>query len=345
MIIGDDDLRIMEQKRSEQRYQFIKVLLWIGTVALPLLGWVDFQNNFMVSAFGKFAIASICPVMLYVGRQNKYRYKITIIIAFSFFFMTLFSSLSKAHSIYGIIWIPLMPLMYIYTAGAKFGTIQIAIYFLAMISSIVMNYELSFGVEPEVYYQIFFAYLLAAVLAYIYEKNQQSHHLRMQEQIDTDFLTGIMNRRCMVKRLELDINQHKTNKNPFCVMLIDLDNFKQINDLLGHDAGDDILIEFADFVKTHLRQADYFARWGGEEFIIMLPSTSLESARLLAERLRIQLTDEAFSHNVNLTVSIGVTEFKSDDTFGKLIQRADRLQYRAKETKNCVVAERELIVV
>lgn len=147
----------------------------------------------------------------------------------------------------------------------------------------------------------------------------------------TDKLTNIYNRFKMEDLLQREIERAKRYKNPLSIVMFDIDYFKKINDLYGHQAGDYILKTVAKIVKENIRVTDYFGRWGGEEFIILLPETSLENARLMSEKIRTLIESYSFQYVNNLTVSCGVAEFMEVDTVDSLIKVVDDSLYLAKK--------------
>ncbi|UOD34422.1 diguanylate cyclase [Deferribacteraceae bacterium V6Fe1] len=145
-----------------------------------------------------------------------------------------------------------------------------------------------------------------------------------------DFLTKIYNRRYFTERLESELELAKRANRTFSLVIFDIDYFKQINDMSGHNVGDTVLKRITDLVKNRLRKVDIFARWGGEEFIIILPETKLNNAVNLAENLRKMIEDTLILDNRKVTVSFGVTEYKNGDTVDSIVKRADDMLYKAK---------------
>lgn len=163
------------------------------------------------------------------------------------------------------------------------------------------------------------------------EKLTQSKH-ELEEIASIDFLTQIYNRQKFESFLDYKVRKFEEYDNEtFSVILIDLDHFKYINDTHGHLKGDIILKEFASMLKTHSRQCDIIARWGGEEFVILLPHTSLDEAYLVAEKHRFMIENHAFEDNITLTCSMGVSQYHEQDSRLSLFKRADVALYEAKE--------------
>lgn len=150
-------------------------------------------------------------------------------------------------------------------------------------------------------------------------------------QATTDALTGIANRRLFNSFLETEMRRATRYHLPLAVMIMDIDHFKQINDAFGHQVGDNVLVELTRLVSVKIRAHDFFARWGGEEFVILSPSCDAESMRLLAEKLRTAVETHAFPDISRVTCSFGLTEYRRDDSAENFIGRADAGLYRAKE--------------
>lgn len=143
-----------------------------------------------------------------------------------------------------------------------------------------------------------------------------------KEQALTDPLTGLLNRRALEMALEREAARVERGEKPFCLVLMDLDDFKQLNDTQGHQEGDRVLKEVAQYLVAHVRQGDLVGRWGGEEFAVILPRTEGKEAVQVADRLREGLK------TLGITASFGVAVYGGDPR--DLFQRADRALYQAK---------------
>lgn len=156
-----------------------------------------------------------------------------------------------------------------------------------------------------------------------------------------DQLTGSLNRRGLEETFRSESARAIRRRTPLCVALLDIDNFKALNDSFGHQAGDDALIHLVSVVRTNLRPEDTVARLGGEEFVLLYPDTELEQARAALIRLQRELTKAYFLNEdkrLLITFSAGVSEWRADESMETVIQRADAAMYEAKRTgKNKVV--------
>lgn len=157
----------------------------------------------------------------------------------------------------------------------------------------------------------------------------------LEEAAQTDILTGLLNRSTLEKQFSTLSLQMRVKHKELCLMMIDIDHFKGINDTLGHLFGDYVLIKFARILKSHFRKNDFLFRYGGEEFVVILPDISLEYALVSAEKLRKLIEQEIFrdeNKSSFITISIGLSMLtQEDESINSVIARADEALYRAKE--------------
>ena len=192
--------------------------------------------------------------------------------------------------------------------------------------------------------------LLARVRSQV-RKRRYTERLRDNVQMSiemaiTDALTGLFNRRYMESHLTTLVEQAASRGKPLTVMVVDIDYFKAINDSHGHDAGDDVLRDFALRIKRSIRGIDLACRYGGEEFVLVMPETDMAVAAMVAERLRRRIAAEPFAIQqgasiVPVTISIGIAALRDkDDTAASVLKRADQALYRAKrDGRNRVVPD------
>ena len=191
--------------------------------------------------------------------------------------------------------------------------------------------------------------LLARVRTQI-RKRRYAERLRDNVQLSmelaiTDALTGLHNRRYMESHLATLMNQAKARAKPLSLLVLDIDYFKSINDTYGHDAGDEVLREFAVRLRKSIRGIDLACRYGGEEFVVVMPETDLAVANVVAERVRRRIAAQSFSiqsgsHDLPVTLSIGIAALQGQDDGAQLIKRADQALYRAKrDGRNRVVSD------
>jgi diguanylate cyclase (GGDEF)-like protein len=174
------------------------------------------------------------------------------------------------------------------------------------------------------------------------EANEKIAHLNkaLEYSASHDVLTEILNRGAILSYLENDIKRAKRLKNHISLMIFDIDHFKNVNDNYGHLAGDAILKQLSVLIKEFIRDIDLFGRYGGEEFIIILPDTSLSQGTVLAKRLLNKVASHKFvidKLELKITISIGITDYVKDENIDKFIERTDMALYDAKRAgRNCI---------
>lgn len=171
--------------------------------------------------------------------------------------------------------------------------------------------------------------LLAVVFGVLLARIKTSND-RLQEIAGTDPLTGLCNRRSLEKNITVCIDNYKRHGIKFSVLIFDIDDFKAINDTYGHQDGDRVLVSISDILKSSSRAADFCARWGGEEFIIVLPNEDINGAINKAEKLRIAI-ESTVSSPAKITCSFGVSDCQTEGaSIENIIKRADAALYHAK---------------
>lgn len=174
---------------------------------------------------------------------------------------------------------------------------------------------------------------------YVMENVYKDHYFTKQELEDTvtlDQLTRAFNRNKMKEITIPGTNRLNVNAESTCIMLVDVDYFKNVNDTYGHESGDVVLVHTVDIIKSCVRSTDYVIRWGGEEFLVIIPGCSLDRARVIAEKMRNEVQN---SHNsvCDVTISIGVSQYDGED-YHHTVANADKALYVAKDTgRNKVV--------
>ena len=176
---------------------------------------------------------------------------------------------------------------------------------------------------------------------YLHYATDVTKHKRMEKELRclsvTDCLTNCYNRRFFMQKLEEEIERAKRNGNKFSLIMLDIDRFKSINDRFGHNAGDLVLKSMAEMIKNRIRKIDTLARWGGEEFVLLLPDTPMENAARLAEELRESLSRMDIQGVGRVTASFGVAGYCPGDSVDSLVNKADNMMYEAKAAgRNCV---------
>lgn len=147
-----------------------------------------------------------------------------------------------------------------------------------------------------------------------------------------DEKTGLYNSKFFDTMLEMEMEKAQRGKQKLSLFIIDIDFFKKINDTHGHLKGDEILVNLAELLKKQMRKSDIVSRFGGEEFFIILPETSMTKAKKITSRLRTAIKKDKKLKKYGVTVSGGLTQYKKGDTKKKIMKRADDALYKAKKT-------------
>ncbi len=178
----------------------------------------------------------------------------------------------------------------------------------------------------------------------LHRQNKQLNEFaeKIEHMANYDDLTGILNRRAICSLIDKEMSGEKDlSHEKLFIALLDLDHFKRINDQFGHCAGDEVLKQFTEILKSILRKNDRVGRYGGEEFLLLFTAESVEQAEIIVDRARATIAESAWSHilpNLSVTVSVGVAEHRHCEPIRELIHRADIALYEAKHRgRNCVV--------
>jgi diguanylate cyclase (GGDEF)-like protein len=149
-----------------------------------------------------------------------------------------------------------------------------------------------------------------------------------------DFLTGVWNRKYFTYRIKKEMLGKKQTKQSLCLALVDLDNFKRVNDTYGHGVGDEVIKQVANVLMTNVRYTDSVVRLGGDEFAIIFPGTEIKKAKIISERIR-KMVDARCEH---VTVSVGLVEINDTINVSEVMDLVDSVLYKAKLSKNSVIA-------
>ena len=179
------------------------------------------------------------------------------------------------------------------------------------------------------------AFSFGLLTAFILEKSYKIIFLndkRLEQLATIDKLTNLYNRFKIEEFVEIEIHRAQRYSSELSVVLLDIDDFKSVNDTYGHHVGDIVLKEFSRILENEVRKVDMVGRWGGEEFLILLPETNIKEAKKVAEHLREKIESFKFTMIDKKTSSFGVSQYQEDDTVERIINRADRALYKAKNS-------------
>lgn len=181
---------------------------------------------------------------------------------------------------------------------------------------------------------------IGAYLTNYYKRKQFIDSKELLRVSITDPLTGIYNRVKFNEELQRWIEFCNRYEHPLSLVMFDIDDFKKVNDNYGHMTGDCVIKDLALIIEKQIRNTDIFARWGGEEFVILLPNTNIHQAKEMMERIRVCVQNNKYNDIEHITCSFGVAALRKNENAESLLQRADKLLYEAKDCgKNRVVCD------
>ncbi len=243
----------------------------------------------------------------------------------------------------GILMAFMLPPVLIFLRGSKIGgSVVVIMTFLAIAILFFLDPGLVLP-DYSVPMKIVFILCFVAVAAFSFfnEFTREITVKKLENVASHDSLTGLLNRRELERYINSEMLRSKRYGNRFSLIVCDVDNFKKLNDVYGHQFGDTVLKMISNIFKNSTRVQEYICRWGGEEFLIVLPETKLEGALIVAERLRKKIEEEKIifgKEELVITASFGVGEFDVSKTVEQNIEAVDKAMYRAKKTgKNCVM--------
>ncbi|WP_077530536.1 GGDEF domain-containing protein [Vreelandella utahensis] len=329
-----------------QRTVVLRAVLMLTVVFAGAFGLLNLYRGMTLLASVELAVALFSLAMLLGLPRSRNPERWSLIYLVVFFTMLVTALVTPRLSDTVFVWILVIPLLAHFLQGRALGLV-LSLTFLAMAWVV---YLVRFPGEPMTLVDyVGFGNIVASSLvltglthAYEYAREQAEKQLRMLAA--TDSLTGLPNRKRLKEVLEHVAEQSRRLGTGFSLLGMDLDHFKGINDRYGHDVGDQVLCRLSEILRGRLRSIDTPARWGGEEFFVLLPGTDAAGARHIAETIRAELASSPVTVEgevIAVTISIGIAEFPGDGAaISDLLVCADRRLYAAKEAgRNRVVAE------
>jgi diguanylate cyclase (GGDEF)-like protein len=322
--------------RDQQRRQVLLALIVITFLGGLFFGTLNWMRDIVPAAVIEFAFSAFCVLAYPVVRKTRHlrRWALAITLPWILSVWLVVALPEAAASVF--IWALVLPILLMFLLGRRIG---LALSLISLLGALIIALG-RFGLPENADQMAYAANLVIAavailVLSYVYERAREKAESNLHYLAVTDSLTGLPNRTQLYDNFSGLKAMALRLKTPLSLMLIDLDHFKQVNDRHGHDAGDRVLREVADLLRRRLRKSDQVYRMGGEEFLILMPDTSLEQATRLAEQLRTRFEAMAVSfqeQSIALTTSIGITAMTGpEENFDTLLRRADQNMYWCKD--------------
>ena len=316
----------MLHRTSFLRIALLTVLCLIGSAASFLYAYMDYHEGDVYVAFLETIVGFVLganPLIAKKYRNIDTLATISIFLFGAIFIVAIFDELPHDKS--SLIWIGVVPALIFIMKGRR-GIYWSLGYLVIHFSFVLVRGGLDLNILMDAY----LSYLIVSVIFYFYAWMSERYREVWENIARTDSLTGALNRIAFEDILNREIRNAKRKGRPLSLIIFDVDNFKSINDSFGHLFGDKVLRKVANLVAENLRETDVFARWGGEEFIILLPDTDLDRAVAVADKLRRIIHSYRFMNNLTVTASFGVTQFEEEDDVVRFVMKADKALYTAK---------------
>ena len=342
MIVPEDANRKRVASPITQKFHLIRYFLSLSVLSASLACIIHIQQGYYYLATAELLVSLLALYFLFFTKENHNFELLIPFITILIYLLFVTGSISQQDSLISLVWIPAYPIIYFYLTDCKSGLFWSTVSLLTFITGYLIHpyFFITERIPVEALMQTVSAYVFVTALAFFYELVRSRQETRLQTQANYDYLTSIYNRRGLNQRLKIELNRVERYGTKLSFMLIDLDNFKRVNDTFGHKAGDKLLQEISDLTRNSIRKSDIVARWGGEEFAILLPEADITQAKLLAEKLRAIVAAHTFKTVGTITISIGLTQYKVPETLDDMLYRADTALYRAKKlNKNRVEFE------
>jgi len=331
----------LENEEVKQTH-VVSLFALVGMTITSLMGIISLFNRNFTLATGLFFASFVYLIGYYTyKRYNKIALSSAIIL-YSLYLLMFYLMFTGGVENTGPLWIYIVAPVSVFIHGLKRGLIDITLF--VVIISIIMFMPIE-TIEHATYstefkLRLLYSFLTVTFLSALYEYSREQsykHTLELSKKYQRlahfDPLTQLSNRRdalCLLKREQARILR---NKEPLTIILCDVDHFKKINDKYGHNAGDAVLIELSKIFTQQIRKQDCISRWGGEEFLFILPQTNANNANIFAEKIQgilqkhiVHFEDE----KIKVSVSMGIEQFSEVQSIDEVINNADKYLYQAK---------------
>lgn len=333
------------ETNERHRRMVLKALLWTTLVGGVFFGIVNILRDVWLLAALEGIYACFSLYLLRIVDRTPHLRIWTLIYLIPFFSIMMVSLLLPKTSFAVFAWIQTIPIICYLLLGLRLGS-RMALVFIT-IGLVAFNYRYlsdNYLTNITVIANILLASVAMILFSHIYERSRLDNEQRLLELASTDSLTGLANRTRLGEVFGRERAHAQRTGAPLALVFLDVDHFKQINDLHGHSAGDQALRHLADVLGERLRSTDLFCRLGGEEFAVLLPRTDKTQATEIAEALRLRLAATPLAigeTTLDMTLSAGVACLGADgSSLDELMKAADRRTYAAKHRgRNRVIAE------
>jgi len=333
----------IEDSRYLRQLYIVKAITLLAIVCSLPLGLLALYKGQHMLSFALLIVAFISIVNYILTLKKKISYTLaSAIVSYPLIVLMLYLVAAGGVNNTGALWIYSLPAVVLFLHGLKKGMIILSVFLLIMVmilfspdnSFLHAVYTLDYKVR------LILVFILDSALTAAYEYSTENLFGKMKlltEELsniaEEDQLTQLRNRRGVHHQMERIYEQAKRDKTTMSIIMCDIDYFKDVNDRYGHEAGDEVLVKVAEIIKNTIRKTDIPARWGGEEFLVVLPKTNEKEAYLVAEKIRKNILDLLIvheKHQIKVSLSAGVAESKQTSSVEQLVKLADNYMYEAK---------------
>lgn len=318
-------------KNEQHRRLVLKALLWITLCGGLFFSVVNLLHDNWLLAGLEIGYAAVSLYLLTILERTRNLQLLTAAYLLPFFSIMIVA-LAQTHTTFAVFaWIQSIPIICYLLLGLRLGMYGSVLF----VGIGLFVFSRRFSSESllqnvEIIANLGLASLAVMIFAHIYERSRILNEKRLTEQATTDALTGLPNRLKLAEVFERERAHALRNCTSLSLVFLDIDHFKQINDRFGHHVGDQVLVAFVELIKRYCRKEDRLFRFGGEEFLLLLPSTEAEGLRTAAQNLLGKVANELQSPGGTVTVSIGGAILHGGEHWESWLQRADECLYRAK---------------
>lgn len=319
--------RVLKRLRSDFQLSIITLMCLLGVIGIsPYAVYRLAQGNYVVGIADVIIVLSAITTTLYAWRTGD---TVKPGIFASIILSAAATLIAIRLGVNGLFWIyPLILFNFFMVSPGK------ALSATVMVMIGLVGYALAMpGTVFESHYQMIsflVTSMTASVLTFIFASRTRNQRDKLQLLSVQDPLTGARNRRAMNEELQIASASQRRHGDQYAVLVMDLDSFKQINDTYGHQAGDQVLIDFVELIKTHSRKEDRLFRFGGEEFLLLLPNTDQNSLQTVASNLQHEVAQQLKGPGGPVTMSSGGAILQRGEHWESMLQRADQRLYQAK---------------
>jgi len=332
------------ENKEFHKPHIVSLFSLVGMSITATMGIIGLFNKNIALASALFLASFIYFIGYYSYKKFKNEKLNSIIILYSLYLLMFYLVYTGGVENTGPLWIYIVSPVSVFIHGLKRGLIDISLF--VIIISIIMFMPVDIishaAYSTEFKLRLIYSFLTITFLSALYEYSREQSYLhalelskKYRQLAHFDPLTQLSNRRDAMCILKQEQARMMRSKEPLSIVLCDVDHFKKINDEYGHNTGDAVLIELAKIFTESIRDQDCIARWGGEEFLFILPQTIAKNANYVAEKIQKNLQNFFVNYEndkIKVTVSMGIEQLRDDQTIDELINSADKYLYQAKDS-------------